>query len=46
MNKKTYQKPKMQIYPLMKHAPLLAGSGGGGPVVYIPRINEDLNELT
>ena len=30
MTKKKYQKPEMQVYPLMKHAQLLAGSGGGG----------------
>lgn len=54
MNKKTYQKPEMQVYLLMKHAPLICqspggggGNGGGGtePGAYIPRINEDLNKL-
>lgn len=30
MNKKLYQKPEIQIYQLMEHAPLLAGSGGSG----------------
>jgi hypothetical protein len=46
MNKKTYQKPKMQVYLLNDPKPLLAGtSGGGGGVIYIPRINEDLNKL-
>ena len=48
MNKKTYQKPEMQVYLLMKHAPLICqspGGGGGGGVIYIPRINEDMNEL-
>lgn len=46
MNKKKYQKPHMDVHPLMKHAPLLAGSGGDEPGSYIPRINDDLNELT
>ena len=53
MNKKTYQKPEMQVYLLMKHAPLICQSpggggtgGGGGSRTYIPRINEDLNDLT
>lgn len=48
MTKKTYQKPKMQVYLLKEHAPLLAGSSGGGSgdSVYIPCINKDLNELT
>lgn len=56
MNKKTYQKPEMQVYLLMKHAPLICqspggggggtgGSGGAGGSGYIPRINEDLNKL-
>jgi hypothetical protein len=52
MNKKTYQKPEMQVYLLMKHAPLICqspggggGTGGGGGIIYIPRINEDLNKL-
>ena len=53
MNKKTYQKPEMQVYLLMKHAPLICQSpgggggtgGGGGSRTYIPRINEDMNEL-
>lgn len=48
MNKKTYQKPEMQVYLLMKHAPLICqspGGGGGGGVIYIPHINEDLNKL-
>ena len=54
MNKKTYQKPEMQVYLLMKHAPLICQSpggggggtgGGGGSRTYIPRINEDLNKL-
>ena len=53
MTKKTYQKPEMQVYLLSDPKPLLAGttpggggSGGTGDSVYIPRINEDLNELT
>lgn len=50
MNKKTYQKPEMQVYLLSDPKPLLTGTtpGGGGtePGVYIPRINEDLNKLT
>ena len=52
MNKKTYQKPEMQVYLLMKHAPLICQSpgggtgGGGGSRTYIPRINENLNKLT
>lgn len=48
MNKKTYQKPKMQVYLLSDPKPLLAGTpgGGGGGVIYTPRINEDLNKLT
>lgn len=29
MNKKLYQKPEIQVYHLMEHAPLLAGSKGG-----------------
>ena len=46
MNKKTYQKPEMQVYLLSDPKPLLAGSGGGsGGAGYIPRINEDLNKL-
>lgn len=46
MTKKKYQKPGMQVYPLMKHAQLLAGSvGPGGGGAYIPRVNEDMNEL-
>lgn len=45
MTKKTYQKPKMLVYPLMEHAPLICKSGGNGDSVYIPRINEDLNKL-
>lgn len=49
MNKKTYQKPEMQVYLLMKHAPLICqspGGGGGGSRTYIPHINENLNKLT
>ena len=49
MNKKTYQKPKMRIYSLIKQTPLLAGSDSGGgnePGTYIPRINEEMNKLT
>lgn len=49
MNKKTYQKPEMQVYLLMKHAPLICkspgGGGTGGGRTYIPHINEDMNEL-
>ena len=47
MTKKTYQKPKMLVYPLMEHAPLICVSkpGGSGDSSYIPRINEDLNKL-
>lgn len=30
MTKKKYQKPGMQVFPLMQHTPLLAGSTGGG----------------
>ena len=30
MTKKKYQKPGMQVYPLMHHAQLLAGSNTGG----------------
>ena len=48
MNKKTYQKPKMQVYLLNDPKPLLAGTSGGGSGgsrTYIPRINEDLNKL-
>lgn len=43
MNKKKYQKPHMVVYPLVKANPLLSHSD---PIVYIPRINDDLNELT
>lgn len=46
MTKKKYQKPEMQVYPLMKHAPLICDSGGNGGAVYIPRVNADMNELT
>lgn len=51
MTKKKYQKPGMQVYPLMKHAPLICdnggsgGSGGSGAAGYIPRVNADMNEL-
>ena len=47
MTKKKYQKPGMQVYPLMKHAPLICQSdqGGGGYNGYIPRVNGDMNEL-
>lgn len=51
MNKKTYQKPEMQVYLLSDPKPLLVGTtpggggGGNGGVTYIPRINEDLNKL-
>lgn len=33
MTKKKYQKPGMQVYPMMQHAPLICksvGPGGGG----------------
>lgn len=30
MTKKKYQKPGMQVYPMMQHASLLAGSPGAG----------------
>lgn len=50
MNKKTYQKPEMQVYLLSDPKPLLTGTtpggGGSGGAGYIPRINEDLNKLT
>ena len=40
----------MQVFPMMQHALLLAGSqqggGGEGGAGYIPRVNEDMNELT
>ena len=49
MNKKTYQKPKMQVYLLSDPKPLLTGTtpggGGSGGIIYTPRINEDLNKL-
>lgn len=46
MIKKNYQKPDMTVYKLNR-THLLDGSpsGGGGTSSYIPRINEDMNEL-
>ena len=48
MNKKRYQKPDMMVYQL-NHTPLLQKAsppGGEGGAGYIPRVNEDMNELT
>ena len=47
MNKKTYQKPEMQVYPLMNSKPLLVGSNGGAsePGGYIPRMDQDMNQM-
>ena len=30
MTKKKYQKPEMQVCPMMKHAPLICGSNTSG----------------
>ena len=53
MIKKNYQKPDMTVYKLNRTHLLdgspsggSGGSGGGGTSSYIPRINEDMNELT
>lgn len=43
MNKKKYQKPEMQVYPLMNSKPLLVGSAGDQ--VYTPYINKDMNQM-
>lgn len=48
MNKKKYQKPEMQVYPLMNSRPLLVGSNGSGsdePAGYIPRMDQDMNQM-
>lgn len=42
MNKKKYQKPEMQVYPLSNTTPLL----GGSPYVYIHRMDQDMNQIT
>jgi len=48
MTKKTYQKPKMEIYEVIKTSVLQTTSppGGGGGIIYIPRMDDDLNKLT
>ena len=42
MNKKMYQKPDMTVYKLNSSRLLTASKDA----VYIPRVNEDMNELT
>lgn len=47
MTKMKYQKPKMEVYEVIKTNILQTTSppGGTGDSVYTPRINEDLNEM-
>ena len=45
MNKKKYQKPEVQVYPLMNSKPLLVGSGADENATYIPRMDQDMNQM-
>ena len=43
--KKIYQKPVMKVIPLNHQPRLLAGSGDGGEMNYIPRYDNDMNHM-